>query len=86
MSDLKRAHSEFFEIERAGVGDLLRLASHDGTNRLTRSCVLALTEEIRALGRETRLLIIAGNRHFFSVGADLNEIAALTGPEANEFS
>lgn len=31
-------------------------------------------------------LVITGNRHFFSVGADLNEIAALTGPEAYAFS
>lgn len=33
-----------------------------------------------------RPLIIAGNRQFFSVGADLNEIAALSGPAAYEFS
>jgi enoyl-CoA hydratase/carnithine racemase len=30
--------------------------------------------------------IIAGNRKFFSVGADLNEIALLSGPEGYEFS
>jgi len=64
----------------------LRLISQDNTNRLTRACVLALTEEIRALASEARPLIIAGNHHFFSVGADLHEIAALTGPEAYEFS
>jgi enoyl-CoA hydratase/carnithine racemase len=57
----------------------LRFVSRDNTNRLTRACVLALTEEIHAL-------IIAGNSHFFSVGADLNEIAKLTGPEAYQFS
>ena len=52
--------------------------------------MLALTVAIGELRRERieqlRPLIIAGNRHFFSVGADLNEIAALTGPEAYEFS
>ena len=48
--------------------------------------MLALTKEIRALASEARPLVIAGNRHFFSVGADLNEIAALTAPEAYEFS
>ena len=31
-------------------------------------------------------LIITGNDSFFSAGADLNEIARLTGPEAFEFS
>jgi len=31
-------------------------------------------------------LILAGNAHFFSAGADLNEIAALTGPEAFRFA
>ncbi len=64
----------------------MRLTSQDNTNRLTRTCVLALTEEIHALANKARPLVITGNRHFFSVGADLNEIAALTGSEAYEFS
>jgi enoyl-CoA hydratase/carnithine racemase len=38
------------------------------------------------LYEQPRPLIIAGNRQFFSVGADLNEITALTGPGAYEFS
>ena len=71
---------------------ILRLASPDGTNRLTRACVLALTVAVAdlkdELKKQLRPLIVAGNRQFFSVGADLNEIAALTlrGPEAYEFS
>ena len=36
--------------------------------------------------KQPRPLIITGNRQFFSVGADLNEIAALSAPEAYEFS
>ena len=63
--------------------------SPDGTNRLTCARVLALTvamEELKERKEQRSPLIIAGNRHFFSVGADLNEIAALTGPEAYEFS
>jgi enoyl-CoA hydratase/carnithine racemase len=48
--------------------------------------VLALTAALDELGNHPAPLIIAGNLHFFSVGADLNEIAALTGPEAYEFS
>jgi len=86
MSNAGPGRSKFFEVERGRDADLLRLISPDGTNRLTRTCVLALTEKIRALAGEARPLIIAGNRHFFSVGADLNEIAALSGPAAYEFS
>lgn len=65
---------------------MLRLCSEDGTNRLTRECVLALTEAIEGLARDPRALIIAGNQKFFSAGADLREISALTGPTAYEFS
>ena len=82
--------SLFFRIEFDGPARILRLASPDGTNRLTRACVLALTVAIAdlkdELKKQLRPLIVAGNRQFFSVGADLNEIAALTGPEAYEFS
>lgn len=65
---------------------ILRLQSEDGTNRLTRACVLDLTEAVWKLLRAPRPLIIAGNHRFFSAGADLAEIAALDGPSAYEFS
>ena len=82
--------SLFFRIDSDGPARILRLASPDGTNRLTRGCVLALTVALAELKdelkKQLRPLIVAGNRQFFSVGADLNEIAALTGPEAYEFS
>ena len=65
---------------------VLRLQSDDRMNRLTRACVLALTETVRDLARGSEPLIIAGNRRFFSGGADLREIASLSGPEAYEFS
>jgi enoyl-CoA hydratase/carnithine racemase len=76
----------FFQVEQTSSGRVLRLTSDDGTNRLTRGCVLALTEAVRGLQGEAPPLVITGNRKFFSVGADLNEIAALGGPEAYEFS
>lgn len=78
--------SRFFQVESNGPARVLRLASPDGTNRLTRACVLVLTDAIEELKAEPRPLIITGNRQFFSVGADLNEIAALTGSEAYAFS
>jgi len=65
---------------------ILRLQSEDGTNRLTRECVLSLTEAMGELAREQRPLVIAGNERFFSAGAELKEIAALNGPAAYEFS
>ena len=78
--------SPFFQIESDGPVRILRFTSPDGTNRLTRACVLTLTAAINDLKQQFRPLIIAANRQFFSVGADLKEIAALTGPEAYEFS
>ena len=76
----------FFEVESSGSVRILRLVLPDGTNRLTRACVLALTAAVCELRKQLSPLIIAGNRQFFSVGADLNEIAALTGPQAYAFS
>jgi len=75
---------------------MLRLQSADATNRLTRKCVLSLTDEIDRLARQAPPLpsaglviaglVITGNDRFFSVGADLAEISALDGPAAYEFS
>lgn len=78
--------SRFFKLEHEDSTCVLRLTSQDGTNRLTRECALTLTEAIKDLSRDAKPLIITGNRKFFSVGADLNEIAALSGPDAYEFS
>ena len=78
--------SQFFQLDRLENANLVELISPDGTNRLTRACVLELTAAMDELSQRPTPLIIAGNRNFFSVGADLNEIAALTGPEAYEFS
>jgi enoyl-CoA hydratase len=90
--------ASYYELESRDDANILRLAG-DETNRLTRARVRALTEVITDLASfaasEFRLptsdfrpkpLIITGNRHFFSAGADLNEIAALTGPEAYDFA
>jgi len=78
--------SEHFEIRAAGEVQVLRLISADGTNRLTRACVLALTDAILRLTAEGRPLTITGNHKFFSVGADLNEISSIGGHDAYEFA
>lgn len=78
--------SPFFIIDEQDEAIVLRLISADDTNRLTRACVLSLTDAIQKLAEQERTLVITGNAQFFSVGADLNEIAALSGPEAYDFS
>ena len=73
--------------ELCGDAVVLRLVSHDGTNRLTRVRVQAVTAAVEDLvAHPPALLVIAGNAKFFSAGADLNEIAALTGAEAFRFA
>jgi enoyl-CoA hydratase len=66
----------------------LTLVSEDGMNRLTCHKGIALTEEIRNMAslQPPVLPLVISGEHNFSAGADLNEIAALTGPEAYEFS
>lgn len=71
--------------ERQGVS-ILSLQSEDGTNRLTQAVVRGMTETLRHLAASPRPLILTGNHRFFSAGADLNQIAALKGPDAYEFS
>jgi enoyl-CoA hydratase/carnithine racemase len=76
----------FFIVDRTDQVSILRLQSGDQLNRLTRACVQALEEVANELAGESRPLILCGNDRFFSAGADLAEIAALTGPAAYEFS
>src|SRR5579871_926137 len=78
--------TNFFHCEFVQGATILRLVSEDGTNRLTRDRVLALTKALRELEPNPRPLIITGNAKFFSVGANLHEIAALSGPVALEFA
>ena len=75
-----------FTVEDRGVARIVRLQSADGTNRLTLATILALTDAIARFADTPTPLILAGTQHFFSAGADLNEIAALTGPAAYEFA
>ena len=76
--------SEYYTLNTEATHHLVTLTSSDGTNKLTRARVLALTKLFRVL--DARPVILAGNEHFFSAGADLNEIRALTGPDAFAFA
>lgn len=60
--------------------------SADGTNRLSRACVLSLIDVIGDLAGKAHPLVFAGNQKFFSAGAELSEIAALPGAEAYAFA
>ena len=75
-----------FHVEQLSTVTVLRLISSDGTNRLSRARVLALTECVQTLAENPKPMIITGNEHFFSAGAELSEITALTGPAAYEFA
>lgn len=78
---------EHREVEHHRCAVVLRLHSSDGTNRLTRRSVIGLRHAITRIAEEQpSALILTGNEHFFSAGADLNEIAALTGPAAYDFA
>ena len=76
----------FFSVQDKERAFLLRLESTDGTNRLTRECVRSLTDVVAELALEKRPIVFAGNDRFFSAGAELEEISALDGPAAYEFS
>ncbi|MGA3053611.1 MAG: enoyl-CoA hydratase/isomerase family protein [Candidatus Korobacteraceae bacterium] len=81
------SQENFCSREPRGSAVVLRLVSDDGTNRLTRARVQALTAAVEELAAHPPArLVIAGNARFFSAGADLNEIAALTGAEAFRFA
>jgi len=74
----------FYTLQRERGYSLLRLVACDHTNKLGLARVLSLKNAIENLAAVP--LIITGNQHFFSAGADLNEIGQLTGPAALEFA
>ena len=89
--------SDHHFVESRDTCNILHLISTDRMNRLAGERVLVLTkavEELRgdaaccvsAQKHECKPLIITGNKHYFSVGADLNEISKLDGAMAFDFA
>lgn len=83
--------TDYFLLRRERQCAVLQLVSSDHTNKLGSATIIALLECVLKLQAEAeagrfKALIITGNQKFFSAGADLNEIARLTAPEAFEFS
>ena len=74
------------QIDDLGTHCKIGLISADETNRLTRACVLELSDSVLALSRAPKPLIITGNPKFFSAGADLSEIRALDASSALAFA
>jgi len=75
-----------FRIELSGCVTVLRLLSSDGTNRLTRARVRALLDEFQGRMPAPEPLILTGSQKYFSAGADLHEIRALTAVAGYDFS
>lgn len=82
---------QYCAISVADYRATLTLTSVDGANKLGREVIeelLGCVTGLRARAEEGEIqrLVIRGNEKFFSAGADLNQIAQLTGPKAFEFS
>jgi enoyl-CoA hydratase len=83
--------TEHYSLRHVQDGVVLQLLSSDGTNKLGMARISALhriMDELKTESESGRIkaLIITGNNKFFSAGADLNEISALTAAQAFEFS
>jgi enoyl-CoA hydratase len=83
--------TEHYTLRREQNGVVLQLISTDGTNKLGMPRIIALhriVDELKAEAEsgQIKALIVTGNDKLFSAGADLKEIAQLSGPQAFEFS
>ena len=87
LDQAPQPEATLYSVGWFGNAAVLRLVSADGTNRLTRARVGALTQALQELAQAPpSRLVIAGNAHFFSAGADLHEIAQIDGAEALRFA
>jgi enoyl-CoA hydratase/carnithine racemase len=82
---------KLFSINHEAGAAILKLVSSDGTNKLGMERIRALHRAVEELRTEAdrgnlKRLVITGNDKFFSAGADLNEISALTAAQAFKFS
>ena len=84
---MSKSGSEFTLGHDGGIL-FLTLLSDDGMNRLTRTKVIALREEIAkfAIQHDPVLPLVISGDPIFSAGADLNEISQLGGSDAFAFA
>jgi enoyl-CoA hydratase/carnithine racemase len=80
-----------YALDRSQDCAVLRLTNAEPTNVLSQAVIASLRTIVETLKHEAtsgglKGLIITGNEHFFSAGADLKEISQLRAPAAFEFS
>jgi enoyl-CoA hydratase len=75
-----------FTLDSLPSAYLLLLTGGEPTNTLTCERVLAITSSIIDLRSNPKPLIITGNDRYFSAGADIRDVAALTAASAYEFA
>ena len=85
-SDSEPMSETRFETETYDGVTVLRLHSDDGTNRLTSACIASVTEILCGLRHVRAGIIVTGSSKFFSAGAELKEVAALTAQTAHDFA
>lgn len=78
--------SNGFNIERRGSAILLRFTRPEIRNPLSVSVLDALTDVVLSLDENVSALILTGSDDVFASGADLREIAGVTGETAAEFA
>jgi enoyl-CoA hydratase len=77
---------DFYTLNSHPRAPLLCFTGGEPTNTLTRDRVQALTSSILDLRADPKPLILTGNDRYFSAGADIREVAALTAASAYEFA
>ena len=90
-SQIDETFDALYQLRYEGRSAVLQIVSPDNTNKLSLRVVSALLKAVQQLrneaeARQLKSLVITGNEKFFSAGADLNEIAQLSAPEALKFS
>jgi enoyl-CoA hydratase/carnithine racemase len=78
--------SNGFNVERRGSAILLRFTRPEIRNPLSVSVLDALTDVVLSLDENVGALILTGSDDVFASGADLREIAEVTGTNAAEFA
>jgi enoyl-CoA hydratase len=75
-----------FQLDSLPHAHLLRLTGGEPTNTLSRERVIALTDAILNLRSHPKPIILCVNERYFSVGADIRDVASLTGATAYNFA
>ena len=73
-------------IERLGHAVVIRFTRPEIRNPLSVEVLEELIEVLAALGNDVRAVVFTGSRDAFASGADLREIAEVTGSTARQFA